>query len=253
MELMIVRKLIDLLNKEITYCHWKSNQHFQNALSGIDDLDILVDREQHNKIVKHITELGFKHFYTPELRTYVGIEDYLGFDSETGIIVHLHLHYMLMIGEKHLKGFRFPIEHYVLERRIWSEEYKVYFSNPEDELLLLIIRRGLKARKRDFIFNKFEQKMSEEYTWLKKQCDSFENYIHTCKWLDKDLQELILDVYFHGFSPSRNMKIKHKIEFNYACLSKSGFIGNEFQRHVNELFRIKTEIIKRCFKGTNLF
>ena len=168
-ELSIVRKLIDMMNDEISYVHWKSNQHFYDALSGIDDLDILIDRTQYNELMIILGSLGFKHFYIPEIRGYVGVEDYLGFDEETGSIIHLHLHSQLVIGEDFLKGFLVPIEHRLLSRRIWNEEYKVFFPNPSDELLLLILRMGMKNRKRDYIKSKnIDQKTKAEFEWLKE-------------------------------------------------------------------------------------
>ena len=35
--------LLQLEKKRINYVHWKSNTNIQDALKGVDDLDILVD------------------------------------------------------------------------------------------------------------------------------------------------------------------------------------------------------------------
>ena len=63
-DLSIVRRFLDALNENgIRYCHWKSNQHFADALIGVDDLDILIDRSQYGQVVIILQKLCFKHFY----------------------------------------------------------------------------------------------------------------------------------------------------------------------------------------------
>lgn len=80
---------------------------------------------------------------------YNSIEDYIGLDYKTGKIWHLHLHYRLSLGEKHLKGYTFPWDKDILERKELYDN-KIYCSNPSDEFLLLLIRISLKLRWRDF-------------------------------------------------------------------------------------------------------
>ena len=75
-ELKKIRYFLSLMNKGISYCHWKSNQHFADALKGVDDLDILIDRHQYAEVVNILNDLTFKRFYIPSARTYVGIEDW---------------------------------------------------------------------------------------------------------------------------------------------------------------------------------
>ena len=194
-ELQIVRQLIDQFNEKINYCHWKSNQHFGDALVGIDDLDILIDRTQYNQVIDILQELKYKRFYIPDARSYVGIEDYLGFDYETGKLIHLHLHSQLVVGEKHLKGYLLPIEYWVLKNRRWDEEHKAYLSSYHDELLLLILRLAMKVRKRDIIKKSLMgSSLKNEYEWLREKALDFDRYINNQEWLSDRIKKLIMEI-----------------------------------------------------------
>ncbi len=252
--LKIVRNLLDELNENITYCHWKSNQHFSNALIGIDDLDILVDRTQKNELIKILSKLNFKHFYTPVPRTYVGIEDYLGFDEETGKIIHLHLHYQLVVGEKHLKGFHLPFEKIVLNNRRYNETYNAYLSSYSDELLLLILRLGMKNRKRDFFKKKrFDRSTYQEYVWLKDNCTDFANILSQYDFLTERIKELVIDIYNCKYSWSNMNKLKKYLYKDFAAYSLGNCSYNTILRHSHEFSRIVYELKKRYTDSNNTF
>lgn len=253
-ELRIVRTLLDEMNNDIRYCHWKSNQHFSDALLGIDDLDILIDRTQYLELLNILNKLEFKHFYTPSERTYVGIEDYLGFDYETGKIIHLHLHSQLVIGEKHLKGFQVPFEEKILKNRRWDSEYNAYLSSEYDELLLLIIRLGMKARLRD-CFKKVsaEKNTAYEFCWLKERCPDFCNILDEEDSLSNRLKILIKKTYTNGFTWSTSYKIKRCLYKEWLCYSQGSGLYNSIKRHKREFQRIISEIKKRYLHTKNSF
>lgn len=148
--LSVVSRLLTMLHEnDIKYCHWKSNEHVGAGLEGLTDLDVLFDRNQSVDLEGILADAGFKRFVAPPLKCYSGIEDYLGFDDETGRIVHLHLHYELTIGEKHLKGYHVPWESELLTTRHFDPEHGIYVVNPAMELVLLLVRAALKSRWRD--------------------------------------------------------------------------------------------------------
>src|SRR5215210_3242448 len=137
--------------KGIRYCHWKSNQHLRASLQGHTDLDLLVDRRDAQGLALVLSSTTFKRASTLAQWSYHGIESYLGFDPDTGAIIHLHLHYQLTLGEPLLKGFRLPWEERLLETRLIDDEGRVYVADPALELLLWIVRAALKLRWRDRI------------------------------------------------------------------------------------------------------
>lgn len=245
-ELKIVRSLLNEMNKRIKYCHWKSNQHFRDALIGVDDLDILIDRSQSKELMKILADLKFKHFYTPSSRTYVGIEDYLGFDEETGMIIHLHLHYNLVVGEKHLKGFHLPFENEVLENRRWDEELQVYCSSYFDELFLLILRLGMKNRKRDILKRKIiETSAYNEFVWLKENCNNFEETLNKNTKISNRIKRKVLEIYNGNFGWRKLKKLKKYLYSDLACYSQGSALHNTIKRNLHELNRVILEIKKR--------
>lgn len=246
-ELSIVRQLLDRFNTEaINYCHWKSNQHFSDALIGVDDLDILIDRSQYGKVMNILQELRYKHFYIPSARTYVGIEDYLGFDYDQGDLVHLHLHSQLVVGEKHLKGFHLPIEADVLSHRRYNEEMGAYMSSYNDELLLLILRAGMKVRRRDILkSNLVTGSTKAEYDWLKKNCPHFLSQLDKYGWLTDRIKKSVTEV-FNGKTTWKELTIlKHYLYTDLAPYSQGSGFHNTFMRNFREVGRVVLEIKKR--------
>lgn len=158
----------DLNNEKIEYCHWKSNEHLTEALNGDTDLDMLFLPEQRNKIQRILAENGLKRFRATPSMQYNAIEDFIGFDKKTAKIWHLHLHYRLTLGEKHLKGYTVPWGRHILSDRINNNEYDVYTSKPEDELFLLYVRIALKLRWRDNGKTLGSDDIAE-INWLKKR------------------------------------------------------------------------------------
>ncbi len=160
--------------QEVSYCHWKSNEHLLEGLAGATDLDIIVDRSEN---VEHILlRNGFKRFEPSWFVAYPGLEDYLGYDAKTGTLVHIHLHYRLAIGSKRLKDYYLPWTDTLLERRVFDDEQEVYTVDPAMEMLLLLVRYALKIQKRDYAKSIFTDYLSEdivrEYEWLQSQTDN---------------------------------------------------------------------------------
>ena len=253
--LSVVRKLLDKFNLEgIRYCHWKSNEHFCDALTGIDDLDILIDRSQYGKISNILQELDYKRFYTPSVRTYVGIEDFLGFDCEQGILIHLHLHSRLVVGEKHLKGFHLPIESMILDHRRFDEEYGVYMSSYFDEMLLLILRMGMKVRRRDFYKSKMMTgSAKEEFDWLKDRCGDFQTELNSVFWLTKCIKNLIMEIYNGKASWFVFTELKRFLYSDLAPYAQGSGFYNTIKRNSREAGRAVLEIKKRYLHTRNTF
>jgi hypothetical protein len=133
----------------IVYCHWKSNSHLDAALAGLTDLDLLFDRRQIEDIHAVLADGGFKRFVTDPSRAYAGTEDFLGVHPESGNLVHLHVHYELQTGPRHLKNYRLPWTAPVLATRVVDPETGVFIADPTHELFLLVVRAAMKIRGRD--------------------------------------------------------------------------------------------------------
>lgn len=168
--LAVVRDLLRALHAAgISYCHWKSNEHVGAAVEGFTDLDVLVEPSRQADLQTILAKTGFKRFAAPPLRAYPGIEDYLAFDEETGRIVHLHLHYQLTLGRSHLKEYRLPWEHRVLETCRRDPEHDINCSDPAVELVLLLVRAALKFRLRDRFRKSAGDDFLRELAWLRER------------------------------------------------------------------------------------
>lgn len=145
-----IKKVIkSLQEKDINYCHWKSNEHLAEALEGDTDLDVLFDPAQRVQLEMVLDECGLKRFRSTPLMQYNAIEDFIGFDKETAKIWHLHTHYRMALGEKHLKGYTItPWGKLILDNRR-KDELGIYCSAEEDELIMLLVRMAMKLRWRD--------------------------------------------------------------------------------------------------------
>ena len=126
----VLRGLFERVHADgIRYCHWKSNQHLQASMVGKTDVDILVDRRAIVPLTKILGETNFKRFVVKPGRGYPGIEDYVGFDTASGTLTHLHVHYQLTLGEKFLKGHRLPWEELFLSSRIRDPAHGIYVTD----------------------------------------------------------------------------------------------------------------------------
>lgn len=148
--LVSIEKVIKTLEERgIAYCHWKSNEHLAEALDGDTDLDVLFDPAQRVQLEKVLDECGLKRFRSTPLMQYNAIEDFIGFDKETAKIWHLHTHYRMTLGEKHLKGYTVnPWGKLILDNRR-KDESGIYCSAIEDEMIMLLVRMSMKLRWRD--------------------------------------------------------------------------------------------------------
>ena len=126
----------------INYVHWKSNTNIDKALSGEDDLDILVDPKKKHEIYDLFKEFNIVRGYSEKDFWQNEIFHYFGMDIEKKELVHIHLHFLLEVGYDADKSVNLPIIDKYIEAK---EKYKyVYIPSVEHEYVLLIIRLLLK-------------------------------------------------------------------------------------------------------------
>jgi thymidylate kinase len=142
--LEICRHFFEYLElNSIRYCHWKSNEHLEEALSGKTDLDLLIHEEDREEFESALKNFSIKEILSPPAKRFPGIYDYLGFDEYSGTLVHLHVHYRLILGQKFIKNHHLPIERVIFQNLIQIDG--IYIPCPEIELILLFIRAHMKT------------------------------------------------------------------------------------------------------------
>lgn len=210
--LAICQALFEHLNSSnIRYCHWKSNASLEQSLLGKTDLDVLIHKEDQSKFESSIKKYDLKKIISPPEKRYPGMEDYLGFDFETGGLIHLHVHYELVLGQKFIKNHHLPIEEVLFGNLI--KKSNVYVPCPEMELLLLIIRAHMKVDIVSLIkhsikgvignpLTPFPASIEKEFSYLIENSDT-EKLKHLLVETQLPLPEEIILDFIHKFSENR--------------------------------------------------
>ncbi|MDC1081235.1 hypothetical protein OAQ15_03935 [Flavobacteriaceae bacterium] len=168
--LPLVKKTLDEFHAlKVSYCHFKSNEHLDAAVSGLTDLDILFAHNEYEKINALLQQLGFQKCNTAWHVSYPHVEDYIAFNE--GKIIHIHAHFKLILGESKVKSYILSWEEEILKSRVLSKEYGIYTSDPIHEMLLLIVRIALKLplNNSNYQENKDVVDATREFEWLKRR------------------------------------------------------------------------------------
>jgi thymidylate kinase len=170
----LVSCLDELAQANVCYCVWKSNLHLAAALAGETDVDLLVDRRDACAFDEIVARHGLKPMQPRRNAAFPGMAHLLGFDAGSGRLFHLHVHYQLVMGEKHVKNHRLPAERSLLHGTRVLEGVPV--PRPELELSVLAIRALLKYRARDVVKDLLgirspglPLETREEIAWLRGQ------------------------------------------------------------------------------------
>jgi hypothetical protein len=149
----------------IPYLHFKSNRNLDKSFMGKADFDVLVDPLFLPSAQELILRFGGKRHNNIRFGNYPGVDNWLIFDKDTGVVYHLHLHCQLATGKRLIKDYVIPWREILLENRIKDESFGIYTAPPELELLLLTFRSVVKKRA---FKGAFSYGMEEERRYLAK-------------------------------------------------------------------------------------
>ena len=143
---------------------------------GDTDFDLLVDRRAALAVAEIFSQMNIKRFVVAPFHQYPGVDDYVCCDTDTGKLIHLHIHYQLTVGEKHLNGYRLPWEEITLSTRMMDSRHEIYVADPHVELVLLVTRAAVKLRARDLVLGTlrrtyFQHKVLREFAWLERRIE----------------------------------------------------------------------------------
>jgi len=147
--ILLLMVLGDFRRQTISYCYWKSSKRIQSVLAGEGDLDLLIARHDQHRAEAILLERGFKLFPSVAMRDHPAILSYLGYDEPSGRLIHLHLHFRLVVGERLHKIYRIPWETEILEWAIPHPLLPVKILDPASEAVLLGVRACLELRRLD--------------------------------------------------------------------------------------------------------
>lgn len=144
--LEVCKKLFTLWGENnVSYCHWKSNEHLLEGLEGTTDLDVYVKPSDKEKAERLLVECQYIECIVQKSNRYPNVVEWIGFDEETGKLVHVHLHYQIITGTKFCKEYVFPIDEQIILTRVKDAETEVFVTNPDLEIIILYCRIALKA------------------------------------------------------------------------------------------------------------
>jgi len=131
----------------VQYCQWKGHFKQERWALGVGDLDLLIERQSAARFVSVLSDLGFKLSIPPAEQQLPGVLSYVGLDLPTGRLVHVHVHYRLVIGGFWRTTYRVPLERAVLESTVETDVFRV--PAPELEFLLFVLRQVQRYTLRD--------------------------------------------------------------------------------------------------------
>ena len=166
----VVAELFGRLQAEgLPYCHWKGNARLYAALSGERDIDLLVDREDATSVGSILAASGFKRFAAIPARASSSTEDHLAFDAVSGELLHVHLHYEMLLTKAGLHWYRLPWEKTVLSTRVFRADVGAHVADPHVELVIFAVRAALRLGAADATHGTrpaFHGAALEELEWL---------------------------------------------------------------------------------------
>jgi len=253
--LKVVGSLMGRLRAEdIPYCHWKSNEHLVDALLGRTDLDMLVERGASPRLEEILSERGFKRFAAVAGRGYPGVEDWIGFDPDSGSMVHLHLHYELTLGEKHLKGYHLPWESVILATRRYDDAFAVFVTDPSLEWLLLLVRMMLKIRLRDRVFASIGRSYvrsgdRRELDWLRSQVEPGRLRQFATDLLGTGAADLVCESVANGPHLGLLLRLRRLVRPRLRLHRTYGALGARLRRLVGEYRWLRASVGRRLMRS----
>jgi len=241
------REVFQCLNdKEIEYCHWKSNEHLISGLEGNTDIDILINRNQKKELQNILNNTGFRTLETPWLYSDPATEYRICYDVQNDRYLFFHIHYRLILGG-FLKEYQIPWEEKILSTRCKESDTGIYISDPNIEIILLFIRYALKIKNTDYLRSLVggtypSEDIIKEYKWLLERIELDKVYDFTNDLLDSKSASIILEsIEKDQMNAQELKKLKGTIEDQvsiYRTYSKAGLIGREFLgKRYKKLFR----------------
>ncbi|HEV8304686.1 MAG TPA: hypothetical protein VGQ25_06995 [Gemmatimonadales bacterium] len=146
--LALLRVLAAVLAEvDLKYCQWKGHAKRERWGTGAGDVDLLVERRSAGRFVSVLSDLGFKLAVPPPEQQVPGVLSYVGLDVPTGRLVHVHVHYRLVIGGFWRTTYRVPLERAVLQSTVETDVFRI--PSPELEFLLFVLRQVQRYTLRD--------------------------------------------------------------------------------------------------------
>ena len=210
--LNITKDLFKAFNtNQVLYCIWKGTSKIDEGLEGLSDVDLLLSAQSSDLARYLMRGLGFLQAKTQWQFRFKGIEDWLGFDSTSGRMVHIHLHYKMISGHPYTMEYSFPWSERVLNDRVLQSN-NVYTISPYWEMIVFLARLGLEYpnKKIDAITGCLKQSALEEFRHIQNEID----------WVLFDM--VVKEIFPNSFTSICSVSRKSELSLqDFAILKKS--------------------------------
>ncbi|MGH7508898.1 MAG: hypothetical protein ACREMZ_05465 [Gemmatimonadales bacterium] len=136
--------------RAVPYCQWKGHWTAHRWKSGRGDIDLLVGQDARADFRETVEELGFKPAVPAGERQMPGVESYFGLDPAVPRLLHLHVHYRLVLGQYWTTTYRLPIERPVLDAAVRGGDIFMVPA-PTHRFLIFVLRVALLQRGRHLL------------------------------------------------------------------------------------------------------
>ena len=126
----------------ISYCQWKGHGKYARWMAGDGDIDLLVARQSADAFTTVLERLGFKLAVAAPDKQVPGVASYLGLDPVLGRLIHVHVHFRMVLGPAGRSHYHLAIEHAVLSSAVQRAHFRT--PAPEFELILFVIQQTLR-------------------------------------------------------------------------------------------------------------
>jgi thymidylate kinase len=115
-------------------------------MAGGGDIDLLVASESRTAFHRIVGLLGLKPVQPRGARQIPGVESFFGFDPAVPRLLHLHVHYRLVLGNYWRTSYRLPLERGLLETAMRGDLFPV--PSPTYQFLVFVLRMAIGQRGR---------------------------------------------------------------------------------------------------------
>ena len=217
--------LAEVLNEfhrqQVSYCYWKSSRRLHAVLAGEGDIDLLVARKDQHRVQVILAERDFKLFPSVADRDHPATLSFLGYDERGGELIHVHLHFRLIVGERLLKNYRIPWEEVLLARAILHPTLEIRILEPTCEAVLLVVRACLELRRLDpmtlYVWQATTRKFALDRAELAARVDRTTLRDHAAELLSEDLAELVADAFYSEQPLETQVRLRRRIREHFAA------------------------------------
>jgi thymidylate kinase len=128
--------------RTIGYCQWKGHWSGHRWSTGQGDVDLLVDHAAVTEFRRLMGQLGFRLVVASGERQIPSVESWVGYDPAIARLLHLHVHYRLVLGDYWKPVYRLPVERAILDAAVAGDLFRV--PAPTHQFFVFVLRMMLR-------------------------------------------------------------------------------------------------------------